>query len=93
MSMSREARRLREFMQERYPHRVGENDAWTDAAIVDAAIALLTPGDGSDAAWVRMRAACGLEGRNAQLTRLHDAMMECESDGGCNEPFRALPQT
>jgi len=90
MSMSREARRLREFLQDRYPHRVGENDAWTDAAVVDAAIALLTPGDGSDAAWVRMRAACGLEGRDAQMARLRDAVLECEGDGGC-KALRALP--
>lgn len=78
MSMTRKVRKLREFLQERYPHRVTLNDAWTDDAVIDVAIQLLTPGDGSEAAWKRMRIACGLEGDDEQLKLLRSTLQECE---------------
>lgn len=66
MNMSREVSNLRDFLARRYQHRMSVDGLSTDEAVIQMTIALLTPGDGSDAAWERMYTACGARGREAQ---------------------------
>lgn len=66
MSLSKEVNNLRDFLDRRYPHRMSVDGLSTDEAVIQMTIALLTPGDGSDAAWERMYTACGARGIEAQ---------------------------
>ena len=50
-------KRLADFLAARYPHQAQDGEL-----AVDAAVRLLTPGDGSEAAWQRMAAARNVSG-------------------------------
>lgn len=68
--------KLRIFLEKRYAHRMlptGEN--W-----IDMAIRLLTPWDGTEEAWTRMYAACGVVGQKSEEDRIVDQVIAAARD-------------
>jgi hypothetical protein len=83
--LANEYDRLRSFLMKRYPERYAEQSQ-VFATVVDVAILLLTPGDGSEEAWKRMRTASGYDGPQAQRELVARAHAEIHDEAPAAVP-------